>query len=229
MLAVEGLWLLTQPPEAYLPHYSSTTASTATVSSSSSSGAAAAGHTQLLGLWPAFLLRLLAHLEATVTPAPAAELAAAASADDAPTQPAAAESVQSGVIAPAAALLFGMLGEALQHLALAWQQQPAAARAALVRATIAESTQPVVVRQRRSAALLGKGKPKQDEAVCGQLLHMSKQLALLLTELLQLERSTCGGPQRDGTVPVTDSGECMPVWILVSRQAHCNVSGAVSA
>jgi hypothetical protein len=129
-------------------------------------------------------------------------------ADDEPNKPTAADLVQSGVIAPAASLLFGMLGEALQHLALAWQQQPVAARAALIRATIAESEQPVVVRQRRSAALLGKGKPKQEEAVCGQLLQMSKQLALLLTELLQLERSTCGGPQRDGTVPVTESGVC---------------------
>jgi hypothetical protein len=205
MLALEGLWLFAQPPEAYLQHQSSTTASAAAASSSS---AIDAGHTQLLGLWPAFLLRLLAHLEAAVTPAATVGLPAVASADDKPPQPTAADLVQSDVIAPAASLLFGMLGEALQHLALAWQQQPAAARAALIRATIAESEQPVVVRQRRSAALLGKGKPKHEEVVCGQLLQKSKQLALLLTELLQLERSTCGGPQRDGTVPVTESGAC---------------------
>jgi hypothetical protein len=214
VLALEGLWLFAQPPEAYLQHHSGTTAT------ASCSNALDAGHTQLLALWPAFLLRLLAHLEAAVTPATVvAGLPAVALADDEPSQPTAADLVQLGVIAPAAPLLFGMLGEALQHLALAWQQQPAAARAALIRATIAESDQPVVVRQRRSAALLGKGKPKHDEVVCGQLLQMSKQLALLLTELLQLERSTCGGPQRDGTVPDTESGawRCTRLWPLLGQ------------
>ncbi|KAF6259720.1 hypothetical protein COO60DRAFT_1700681 [Scenedesmus sp. NREL 46B-D3] len=215
MLALEGLWLFAQPPEAYLRQHSATP--TPAVGTASSSPAAGAGPLHLMGLWPSLLLCLLAHVEAAVNKAAAAEHAAApaagTAADGAPTQPQVAAgaagcagSVQLGVVAPAAAVLFGMLGEALQHLAVAWQQRPAAARAALIRATIAGSQQPIVARQRRSTALLGKGKPKPDEVVCGQLLQMVRQLALLLSELLQLERSTCGGPQRDGTVPVTESG-----------------------
>jgi hypothetical protein len=225
MLALEGLWLFAQPPEAYLQQHSGTAPSAATPA------VVDAGQLQLVRLWPTFLLRLLALLEATVTPAAATKLAAKAATGTTP-QPEgeaaagaadSAESIQAGVIAPAAPLLFGMLGEALQHLALHWQQQPAAARAALIRVTIAESEQALVVRQRRSTALLGKAKPKPGEVVAGQLLLMTKQLALLLTELLQLERSTCGGPQRDGVVPVTESGACtersiMPFQACASTQ-----------
>lgn len=214
VLALEGLWLFGQPPATYLQQASSTAPPAPTATTATAAAAAVeAGQQQLQRLWPSFLLRLLARLEAAVGPT-AAQPAAAASTDSTTPSPKpapaargeSAESIQAGVIAPAAPLLFGMLGEALQHLALAWQQHPTAARAALIRATLADSQQPLVVQQRRSAALLGKGKPKAGEAVCGQLLVMTRQLALLLTELLQLERSTCGGPQRDGTVPVAESG-----------------------
>uniref|UniRef100_A0A383W5G9 MYND-type domain-containing protein n=1 Tax=Tetradesmus obliquus TaxID=3088 RepID=A0A383W5G9_TETOB len=218
MLALEGLWLFGQPPATYLQQATSTAPPNPTPATATAAASVEAGQLQLQRLWPSFLLRLLARLEAAVAPT-AATAQPAASTDSTTTSPEPApaaggestESIQAGVIAPAAPLLFGMLGEALQHLAFAWQQHPAAARAALIRATLADSQQPLVVQQRRSAALLGKGKPKAGEAVCGQLLMMTRQLALLLTELLQLERSTCGGLQRDGTVPVAESG-AEAVW-----------------
>jgi hypothetical protein len=202
-LALEGLWVFAQPPEAYLQQHSATAPTTAS----------AADQLQMMGLWPTFLLRLMAHLEAAVTPHSSTRPEPNATAAAGITT----EAVQDSVVAPAAAILFGMLGAALQHLALHWQTQPAVARAALIRATISESEQPLVVRQRRSAALLGKGKPKQGEVVSGQVLGLAKQLALLLTELLQLERSTCGGPQRDGTVAVTESGAWQACCCFVMR------------
>jgi hypothetical protein len=42
--------------------------------------------------------------------------------------------------------------------------------------------------------------------VCCELVTMVQHLALVLTELLQLERTVCGGPGRDGTVLVNESG-----------------------
>lgn len=207
MLALEGLWLFAQPAGSYLQPAA---ARQQPAAEGAGKARSAAGDMQLQNLWPALIMRLTTHMEAAAT---APEAAAAATSTTAPAGSAApqphltADAIQSGVIAPGAPLLFGMLCEALQLLDDQWEQQPAAARAALVRATVAESDQPIMARQKTTAALLGKGKPKPSEIVCGELLLMVKQLALLLTEVLQLERSVCGGPQRDGTVPVTESGE----------------------
>lgn len=198
MLAVEALWLLAQPSGAY----TSTSAPSAEPP---------------LALWSALLVKLLAALEASLTGDGAGD-AAASSAEPEPAacEPLSGEEVQREVVGAAGPLLLAMLAEALQQLRDAWSAEPGGARAALLRDTVAESDAPAAARQRRLAALLGKagqGKPRGSEVACGQLLLMVKQLAVLLAELLQLERSACGGPGRDGTVLLTEAG--------ASRQAGC--------
>eukprot|EP00775_Hariotina_reticulata_P003873 gene3873-4128_t len=138
-----------------------------------------------------------------------------------------ADDVQDGLVVPAAPLLFGMLAEALQQLGDIWAINSAAVKAALVKETLSESSMPESAKHKKLKTLLGNTKASPPDQACCELMTMVQHLALVLTELLQLERTVCGGPGRDGTVLVNESGveiiwySCL--WRLMPR-SMCQVT-----
>lgn len=206
MLAVEALWLFTQSSDGFikpqLPAAAAAAGPCADTVLPPPPAAAVISGDQRAELWSSLLVRLIFIMEAHKS-------AAAATADTAAGSgiQQAAAAVRSDLITPASNVLLSTLAECLMSMTDLWQQQPAAARAALIRSVISGSDQSVITRQKKISQLLGKAKPKGLEVVISRLLLLVTHLAAVLVELLQLERTLCGGPRRDGTVPITAAGK----------------------
>ncbi|KAF8065441.1 hypothetical protein HT031_003042 [Scenedesmus sp. PABB004] len=140
----------------------------------------------LVALWASLLPRLIASLEAEAPPA----------------------GVVERLVVACGPTLLGMLGEALQRLGRA---DGAVTRAALVRCVLDASDAPLLARQRRSAALLGKARPKPGEAVPAELMALAQGLASAVGELLRLERAACGGGAAPGDGGGGEDGGA--VWV----------------